>query len=113
MTFADLVVATLEEARARIHHGHCKGQGYAIIDGRECFCAVAALAASSRTVRIPNGDTTITIAGQQIFDAGMSALSTVLPPGWTSVPAYNDATSQTDVSRLYGNAISAVRKVAA
>jgi hypothetical protein len=98
--FADEVVAALELAQTRIHIGHCITQAWGVLEnGAEAYCALGALARSSRTRRI--------------FDAGHEALRVMLPTGSTSVADYNDASSTAEVSRLYGNAISAVRQAVA
>lgn len=98
LSFTDEVVAALERARELIHSGHCIRQAWGLLpDGRVGFDALGALARSARTRRI--------------FDAGHEALRVMLPNGWTSVAAYNDGTTTADVSRLYGNAITAVRAV--
>lgn len=102
-TFAEDVVAALDMARALIHDGHCHRQSWGLLpDGRIAYDALGALARASRTTRI--------------FDAGHEALKASLPTGaparWKSVAQYNDAASTLEVSRLYGNAISAVRQAA-
>ena len=96
--FADQVVDALEQARDLILAGHCVRQAWGLLpDGRVAFDATGALARSSRTSRI--------------FDAAKFALDARL--GSMSVAQYNDTKTTADVSRLYSDAINAVRQAAA
>jgi hypothetical protein len=99
-TFTDEVVAALEGGRDLILAGHCHTQAWGILpDGRVAFDALGALARASRISRI--------------FDTARGVLETMLPAGFVSIARYNDASSTAEVSRLYSNAISAVRQAVA
>jgi hypothetical protein len=96
----DDVVAALSDARDFIAAGMwCQRTGTAIIDGRRCYCATAALAAASPSSRV--------------FDVAMAALVAVLPVGYTRVSDYNDAATRTNVVALFTAAIGTVQQAVA
>lgn len=101
---ADEIIEALETARLLLRPGLAKRSATAFVDGRWCFCIVAAITAASRT--------------RQIRDAAMDCTRRALPGLWAwnhTIEQYNDAPTTTleDAKTLLVRAKSNVREVAA
>lgn len=88
----DEVVAAILNARMLIQQGWCQRQAVAVVDGRPCYCVVAAITACSRTT--------------QIRDAAMAAARIATPAQYRSIHEFNDA------ARGVGDVADMLRRVA-
>lgn len=96
----DEVVAALLNARMLIQQGWSKRQAVAVVDGRPCYCVVAAITACSHTT--------------QIRDAAMAAARIATPPRYRTVSEFNDAARGVgDVADMLRRAAGYARHTAA
>ncbi len=116
------LVDALSDARSLIQAGWTQRQAHAVIDGRDCYCAMGAIAEVSGTLRIAYPvmwDRRVEVPGEVvpgawIRDAVTAAVLAALPPRFGTIAAYNDQPARTsaEMVALFNSAISIARRVA-
>lgn len=114
------IVTALTEARYLVAIGWTQRQARAVIDGRDCFCIMGAVAEVCGTIRLSwpilwATDDAIpgqVVPGAWLRDAVTAVVAQAVPPRFGSIAAYNDqpSTSQADMVALFNTAISIARR---